>query len=155
MSNLADWFPITIKFRGKCFECGKEIASGQEALWSKSVKAIKHLEDCSVINAADQQTSVTKEHQGDYVTHKQEEKQLTRRPKRFLQTTLPKCFICGKQRSGVNEYDPNEYGDYEEDGSESYICQSCLQREDAFEAYQQSFLEKINKYLKRTNEVSD
>ena len=38
MTNPIDWLEITIKFRGKCSECGKEITSGQ-AFWSKSTKA--------------------------------------------------------------------------------------------------------------------
>lgn len=54
-NNASDWIPITLKFRGKCVECGKEITSGL-ALWSKSTRAIKHL-DCSVRNA-DQQASI-------------------------------------------------------------------------------------------------
>ena len=40
LTNPNDWLEITIKFRGKCCECGKEITSGQ-ALWSKSTKAVK------------------------------------------------------------------------------------------------------------------
>jgi hypothetical protein len=49
LTNPNDWLEITIKFRGKCCECGKEITSGQ-ALWSKSTKAVKHL-NCPSRNA--------------------------------------------------------------------------------------------------------
>jgi hypothetical protein len=149
MSNLADWFQITIKFRGKCFECGKEITSGQQALWSKSIKAIKHLEDCSIRNAADLVTSSSKDSE-ESITHKQEI-QFIRKQKKFLQASISQCFICRKEKPRDDKYDSNDY-DYE-DNSQSYICQSCLEREDAFEAYSQAFLQKINKYLKRMNEV--
>jgi hypothetical protein len=37
-----DWLQITIKFRGKCCECGKEITSGRAL--SKSIKAVKRIE---------------------------------------------------------------------------------------------------------------
>jgi hypothetical protein len=125
MIDPADWFPITIKFRGKCIECGKDVISGEQALWSKSTKAIKHL-DCSITCS----------------------EQVTRNKQRFLQTTLPKCFICGNEKTRVDEYDSDDYDDYGGERSQSYICTSCLRREDAFQAYQNAFLQKIKRYLK-------
>ena len=59
MTNPIDWLEITIKFRGKCCECGKEITSGQ-AFWSKSTKAVKHI-DCPTRNVNNQAIASTNE----------------------------------------------------------------------------------------------
>jgi hypothetical protein len=67
------------------------------------------------------------------------------------QTIELKCFICGNKTTLTNENDDyyTDYNDYYKGESpHAYICQSCLKREDAYEAYQQSFMEKMNKYLK-------
>ena len=145
MSNLADWLAITIKFRGKCIECNKEIRSGEQALWSKSTKAIKHL-DCS-LRISDQVSSSKDDEES--VTHKQEKQSISRKQKRFPQITIPKkCFICGKEKSRDDECDSDDYANYREVEPQSYICQSCLNREDAFQAYQHAFLQKIRRYLK-------
>ena len=145
MSNPIDWLAITIKFRGKCIECNKEIRAGQQALWSKSTKAIKHL-DC-LHRSSDEITS-SKDGE-EPPTHKQKKQSIAPEQKRFPQAKLPKkCFICGRDKTGGNEYDSDDYPIYREVESQSYICQSCLQREDAFQAYQHAFLQKINRYLK-------
>jgi hypothetical protein len=140
-NNATDWILITLKFRGKCVDCGKVISSGR-ALWSKSTKAIKHL-DCS-IRKADQGTSTDYERS---TTNGGEEFQSSR-PKRYRKTIGPKCFICGKEQSVDEEYDFDEYDSFIHDKSQYYICRSCLQREDAFETYRQTFLQKIKRYMK-------
>ena len=145
-TNTTDWLEITIKFRGKCSECGKEITSGL-ALWSKSTKAVKHIE-CSArtVNQAIAGTNPE-----EYITHELEKKGFsTARQRKYLEHAIElKCFICGNKTMLTNENDDyTDYNDYYKDKSyHAYICQSCLKREDVYEAYQQSFLQKINKYL--------
>jgi len=139
-NNVIDWIPITLKFRGKCVECGKGISSGR-ALWSKSTKAIKHL-DCS-IRKVEQGTST------DYERSTTNGKEFqSPRPKRYWRTIIPKCFICGKDESVDDEYDFDESDSFIHDESQYYICRSCLQREDAFETYRQTFLQRIKRYMK-------
>jgi len=139
-NNITDWIPITLKFRGKCIECGKGITSGR-ALWSKSTKTIKHL-DCS-IRKADQETST------DYEQPAAHGKELqSSRPKQYWKTIVPKCFICGKEEPDEDEYDINEYPYLAGSKSQSYICKSCLKRKDVFEAYREAFIQKIKKYMK-------
>jgi hypothetical protein len=70
LTNPNDWLDITIKFRGKCCECGKEIASGQ-ALWSKSIKAVKHL-NCPSRNVNNK--AIASMSLEEYATHEQEKK---------------------------------------------------------------------------------
>ena len=139
-NNIADWIPITLRFRGKCIECGKGITSGT-ALWSKSTKAIKHL-DCS-IRKADQETSTDYEQPA---THRKELQ--SPRPKRYGKTIVPKCFICEREESVDDQYDFNESDNFIQDKYQYYICKSCLQREDAYETYRQTFLQKIKRYMK-------
>jgi len=135
-NSIDDWILINLKFRGKCIVCGKEITSGR-ALWSKGTKSIKHF-DCSASNANQ--------------TRNYEEATIQRRKtpsqRRYKKTIVPTCFICGKEEPEVDEYDINEYPYLEYTKSQSYVCKSCLQREDAFEAYKEAFLQKIKKFMK-------
>ena len=43
MSAKSDWIRLLVKYKGKCADCGKEIPQGEYALWSRSSKAIKHV----------------------------------------------------------------------------------------------------------------
>jgi hypothetical protein len=135
--SVMDWIPITLKFRGKCIECGKELTSGQ-ALWSKSTKSIKHIE-CSQ-GKADQATSISIR---ESLNRKQEIKV---KNKRYEETMIQKCFICDKWVD--DEYASFRYSNYIVNKSHSYVCQSCIQDENAFENYRQSFLQKIKKLIK-------
>ena len=147
-TNPTDWLEITIKFRGKCCECGKEITSGQ-GLWSKSTKAVRHL-DCPSQNVNNQ--AIASKNIDKPITGEPQEKEFTaaQQRKSLQQVIELKCFICrNKTTIWSNEYSNSvDYDDYYKDKSHhAYICQSCLKREDVFEAYQQSFMQKINKYL--------
>lgn len=135
-NNATEWILINLKYRGKCIGCGKEITSGR-ALWSRVTKSIKHL-DCAVSNA--NQASNPEE------IAFQEQKTPTRR--QYRKTIVQRCFICGKEEPYEDEYDINEYPYLAGSKSQSYICKSCLQREDAFEAYREAFLQKIKRYMK-------
>ncbi len=145
MTNPTDWLEITIKFRGKCCECDKEITSGQ-AFWSKSTKAVKHI-DCPSRNA-NQGIAGTNLEESASLETKEKEFTNAQQRKSLQQTIELKCFICGKKTISRNEYDPVKNHDYKNKSHHAYICQSCLKREDVYEAYQQSFLQTINKYLK-------
>jgi hypothetical protein len=133
--NVMDWIPITLKFRGKCIECGKELMSGR-ALWSKSTKSIKHVE-CSQGNT-DQETSNN--------SRGSQRQEIEAKNKRYEETIVQKCFICDKWVD--DEYDFLKYSNFIEDKSHSYVCRSCLQNENAFENYRQAFLQKIKKFMK-------
>ena len=135
-NNATEWILINLKYRGKCIGCGEEITSGR-ALWSRATKSIKHL-DCAVSNA--NQASNPED------IAFQEQKTPTRR--QYRKTIVQRCFICGKEEPDEDEYDINEYPYLAGSKSQSYICKSCLQREDAFEAYREAFLQKIKKYMK-------
>lgn len=112
MSNPTGWSAITIKFRGKCIVCNNEIRSGEQALWSKSKKAIKHL-DCS-LGSSNEVTS-SRDNKEESPTHKQEKQFITPKQKRFPQPTLPKkCFIFRKKKIGDDEYDSGGYANYRE-----------------------------------------
>jgi hypothetical protein len=134
--NPNDWFEITIKFRGKCCECGKEITSGQ-ALWSKSTKAVKHL-NCASRNANNKAiASMTLEESPTHEPGKKEFATAQQRKSLQQQTIELKCFICGnKTKTSSNENDDSvNYVDYYKDKSHhAYICQSCIKRENVYEA---------------------
>jgi hypothetical protein len=129
-NSEANWILINLKFKGKCVECGKVITSGR-GLWSRSAKSIKHL-DCSVGNL-----NIPSTNNQESSTHK-----------RYRKTIVQRCLICGKEEPVEDEYDSNEYPYLAESKSQSYICQTCLDSEGAFEAYRQVFLQKIKRYMK-------
>jgi hypothetical protein len=133
--NAMDWIPITIKFRGKCIECGKELISGR-ALWSKSTQSIKHIE-CSQGNTDQETSNNSRGSQGQEIEAKN---------KRYEETIVQKCFICDKWID--DEYDSLKYSNFIEGKCHSYVCRSCLQNENAFENYRQAFLQKIKKFMK-------
>jgi hypothetical protein len=133
-NSAMDWILINLKFKGKCVECGKGITSGR-ALWSRSAKSIKHL-DCSVGNQPSSNEKTGSPSQETF-THK-----------KYRKTLVQRCLICGKEEPIEDEYDFNEYPYLAESRSQSYICQSCLDSEDSFEAYRQAFLQKIKRYMK-------
>ena len=135
-NSEADWILINLKFKGKCVECGKVITSGR-GLWSRSARSIKHL-DCSVGNSNQQSSN---EETGFH-------NQLTSTHKTHSKTIVQTCLICGKPEPVEDEYDSNEYLYLAGSRSQSYICQSCLDSKDAFEAYRQAFLQKIKRYMK-------
>ena len=134
-NSETDWILINLKFKGKCVECGKVITSGR-GLWSKSSKSIKHL-DCSVGNSNQQSSNEETGSHQETPTHK-----------KYRKTIVQRCLICGKEEPVEDEYDSNEYPYLAGSRSQSYICQSCLDSKDAFEAYRQVFLKKIKRYMK-------
>jgi hypothetical protein len=130
-NNATDWILINLKFRGKCIDCNKEIISGR-ALWSKTRKSIKHL-DCSV---GDVNRTLNYE---ETATHKPGS------PKsiQYRKTIAQRCFICRMEEPDEDEYDIKEYPYLRAIKSPSYICRSCLGKENAFDAYRSAFLQKI------------
>ena len=145
MVNPTDWLQINIKFRGKCYKCGKDVKPGQ-ALWSKSTKAVKHL-DCHFRNIKlHNTTALTNTNPGEPMPY-ESKKEYSTPQKKSEQTIEFKCYICGNKSVRSSERDPGIYNDYK-DTTQAYICPSCLKRDDAFEAYQESFVQKMSKYLK-------
>jgi hypothetical protein len=136
-----DWILINLKFRGNCVGCGQVITSGR-ALWSKSTKTIKH-QDCSLGKASQPSNNHEK------ASNNQETPSL----KKHRKTIVQRCLICGKEEPVEDEYDSNEYPYLAESRSQSYICQSCLDSEGAFEAYRQAFLQKIKRYMKPATSI--
>jgi hypothetical protein len=118
-NNATEWMLINLKYRGKCIICGKEITSGR-ALWSRARKSIKHL-DCAV------STTNKSSNYEETEFHRQKTPSQRRYRKTIVQSEYP--YLVGSK-------------------SQSYICKSCLQRDDAFEAYRQAFLQKIKRYMK-------
>lgn len=50
MSDKEFWIKLLVKYKGKCAVCGKEIPSGEYALWSRASKTIKHMK-CETMQA--------------------------------------------------------------------------------------------------------
>jgi|SRR5215467_4882308 hypothetical protein len=132
--TIIDWIEITITFNTKCNECGKYILPGK-AFWSTSAKAAKHL-SCGKTNIQmDKGNSVLQdimEVDHEFVKSK---------PVAELQ-----CFVCGK-KTGCNECEYLEKCEART-VSKYCICKECSIQEESFYNYQQSFADKIMKFLK-------
>jgi hypothetical protein len=117
---MSDWISIIVKFKGKCVECGKEIPQGERVLWSKSGKAIKHIK-CE--SPAPEK-------------------------KREKMSVVPEldCFICGRP-AGCAECGFEADCDRKA-VSQACICSRCLEDKQAYQNYQQAFIEKAHNVAK-------
>ena len=113
----SDWIRLLVKYKGKCAECGKEIPSGEYALWSRASKAIKHVK-CETTPAAKEAGETKK------------------------QVPEVDCYICGKP-AGCAEC--GFEADCSRENLKACICSPCLEDKKAYENYQQAFLEKTKK----------
>jgi hypothetical protein len=125
---MNDWIKLLVKYNGICATCSKEISAGEYALWSKSSKAIKHIECKAIII-----TTTTK---------KRDEN--TNRPRPVVAKV--DCFICGRP---IAYTDCGLEADYDRQAiSQAFICNRCLEDKNAYQNYQQAFLEKAHKVAK-------
>lgn len=118
----SEWIKLLIKFKGKCQICEKQILAGEYALWSKSSKAIKHL-DCNNNNKVKKETS-----------------------EKAIVPNLH-CFLCG---NAVQDRLPNDFDllnrEYQKDTI--FLCKSCLENPKSYLKYQEIIYEKIKKIAK-------
>ena len=117
---MSDWIRLLVKFKGKCAECGKEIPTGEYALWSKSSKAIKHVK-CETVNS---ETKEDKPQDGPELD----------------------CFICGRPAGCLEcafEADCDR-----QLVSQACVCSQCMEDRQAYVNYQQAFVEKARKVAK-------
>lgn len=127
---MNDWLKLLVKYKGKCAACNKEISAGEYALWSKTNKAIRHIE-CKV-------TTIK--------TKMAEDSNNTSVPRPEV-AEVDDCFICGKPIPythfgfAVEDYDKQAM-------AQACICDSCLDNHDAYRNYQKTFIEKAYKLAK-------
>lgn len=125
---MNEWIKLLVKYKGKCTTCSKEILAGEYALWSRSSKAIKHIE-CKA------PTTTTPE--------KRDED--TNRPRPVVAEV--DCFICGRPIAYTNC--GFEADDYDRQAiSQACICNRCLEDKNVYQNYQQAFLKKAHKVAK-------
>jgi endogenous inhibitor of DNA gyrase (YacG/DUF329 family) len=128
---MNDWVRLLVKYKGMCSTCGKEIPSGQYALWSKSSKAIKHIE-CNTTS----QTASTKK------------KQVDMNRQQSIAAKVD-CFICGRPVVGHNDSGFVEADGYGRQAiSQASICNECLEDKNAYQNYQHAFLERVHRVTK-------
>jgi hypothetical protein len=116
---MNDWIRLLVKYKGKCAECGKEIPAGEYALWSRASKAIKHVK-CET-------------------SERKEEKKMPEMPELD-------CFVCGRP-AGCAECGFEADCDRQV-VSQACICSQCLEDKQAYQNYQQAFIEKARKIAK-------
>lgn len=125
---MNDWIRLLVKYKGKCSSCDKEISAGQYALWSKSNKAIKHIE-CKAPAPA--------------TTEKRDPDTNRQRPT----AVEVDCFICSRPVAGNNSsFESYDYG--REAISQATICNRCLEDKNAYQNYQHAFFEKVHRVAK-------
>jgi hypothetical protein len=124
---MNDWIKLLVKYKGKCAACNNEISAGEYALWSRSSKAIKHIE-CKPITT----------------TSKKRDEEDTNRPQPA--EVEVDCFICSRP---IAYTDCGFEVDYDRQAiSQACICNSCLEDRDAYQNYQQAFIKKAYKVAK-------
>jgi hypothetical protein len=139
----SDWIRLLIKYKAKCRECGKEILSGEYALWSRGSRSIKHIK--CVIREDGSSSSYIKESNTSF----------NRSSTSFSmeQRDIP-CYICSKLTNclecGIEEKS-NKYSNIQTKASSICICNECLMDSEAYENYQKQFIAKMSKYQRRLN----
>jgi hypothetical protein len=126
---MNEWIKLLVKYEGRCATCSKEILAGEYALWSRSSKAIKHIE-CKA------PTTTTGKRDGD-----------TNRPQPLVAQL--DCFICNRPIAYTNGggFEVNDYDDRQA-LSQACICNRCLEDKNVYQNYQQAFLKKAHKVAK-------
>ncbi|MDQ4050038.1 MAG: hypothetical protein M3093_00325, partial [Thermoproteota archaeon] len=111
---MNDWIRLLVKYKGKCSACGKEIPAGQYALWSKSSKAIKHIECNTTTTSSSSKTATT-------------EKKQTSADREQPTAAKVDCFICGRSvaRNDSGFMADEAYG--RQATSQASICDECLE----------------------------
>ena len=126
---MNDWLKLLVKYRGKCAACNKEIPAGEYALWSKTGKAIRHIECKATIT-----TKMEADDNDDTSMQRPEVAEVD-------------CFICGKPISHIHCGFALE--DYNKQAmSQACICTDCLENQEAYRNYQKAFIEKAYKSAK-------
>jgi hypothetical protein len=125
---MNEWIKLLVKYKGKCATCSKEISAGEYALWSRSSKAIKHIECKSPTT----------------IPEKRDEDRKRPRPA----VAEVDCFICDRPIAYTNcGFEAEDY-DRQKTISQACICNRCLEDKNAYQNYQQAFLEKVHKVAK-------
>jgi hypothetical protein len=107
-ASTNDWINLVVKYDSNCKKCGKSIAKGEHAVWSRASKAIKHV-DC----------------------HSSDLESLTS-PDAIHNLQL-KCIIC-KKPAGCPECEFEQDCDRTR-VSQLCICEKCYKDPDALENY--------------------
>jgi hypothetical protein len=125
-----DWVTLLVRFAGKCKECESPIPSGSYALWSKKLRAIKHLEcrDVRALHKNKDDTSALIEESGTPLT-------------------TSNCFICGTRFHLYRSTLEPDY--YRSDHSLESICDGCFTDPNVYYNYQQQFLRKVGRFRQR------
>jgi hypothetical protein len=118
VSNKDDWIRLPVKYKGKCAQCRKDIQQGEYALWSRSSKAIRHV-NCEVQETGNGEMQLIKELD---------------------------CFICGRP-AGCTQCGFEGICDRAV-VSQACICNQCFCDNNAFNNYQHAFRVKMQKAAK-------
>ncbi len=124
------WVALLVRFAGKCKECGGPIPSGNYALWSKTLRAIKHL-DCRDVRAM----------------HKNKDDKSALIEETGTAATPSNCFICGVRFHLYRSSLEPDY--YRSDHSLESICDECFAEPEVYYNYQQQFLRRVGRFRQR------
>lgn len=137
-----DWIRLLVKYRGKCASCGKEIPAGEYALWSRTAKAIKHVQ-CGTgeggKGGAEGQAGMTAK-AGPAAGAS------TTAAAAVTKGGVLDCFICGRP-AGCAECAFETVCDRQA-VSQACICNTCMGSSSAYENYQQAFLREARRIPK-------
>ena len=132
----SDWVRLLIKYKAKCRECGKEILSGEYALWSRASRSIKHIK-CA-IHEDGSCSSYTKESNTSFNRSSTSFSMEQRDTPCYICNKLINCLECGFEEK------PNRYN-IQAKTSVLCICNECLMNSEAYETYQKQFISKMSK----------
>ena len=135
-----DWVRLLIKYKAKCRECGKEILSGEYALWSRGSRSIKHTK-CAIHE--DRSSS-------SYTEESNTSSNRSSTSFSMEQHDTP-CYICNKLTNSLECGFQEKNNKYNMPAKTSVICicNECLMNSEAYENYQKQFISKMSKISKK------
>ena len=125
-----NWIKLTMKFPGKCLDCGKSIPKGQPGLWARGV-GVKHVECAGSADAA-----------GDNDKNDDNTSIAPSGIKTAAKTAagIILCAICGKA-AGCGECELLEICDLHA-VSKNCLCHTCSQKADFMTLYRKAVSSK-------------
>ena len=129
---MASWIKLTMKFPGKCLDCGKPIATGQQGLWSRGV-GVKHVQCASSSSAADSSDNDTVGGGGIGDALRDDTATATSKGSGPASAGRITCTVCGRP-AGCSECEFQDTCDIP-NVSPGCLCRDCGQKDGVIDLY--------------------
>lgn len=129
---MASWVKLTMRFPGRCLECGKPIATGQQGLWSRGV-GVKHVQCASSAADSSDSDAVVVVGGGGGIGDTLREDATTTKGSGPAPASRITCTVCGRP-AGCPECEFQDACDIP-NVSPGCLCRDCGQKDGVIDLY--------------------